>query len=308
MASDARSGAPGSARADGPRASVWTGTAERLDRVLPQLGLARSRSRAAELIASGGVRLDGAPAAKAGTRVEPGSRIEITAADHYVSRAAAKLLEGLDRFGVDPAGRIALDVGASTGGFTQVLLERGAAAVLAIDVGRDQFAVELRDDPRVRLVEGCNARDLTPESLAADTGTVERPDLVVADLSFISLSLVLPAIARTAAPDAELVLLIKPQFEVGRVRDGVVTDPAQWAEAIRIVLRSAREHGFAAHGLAASPITGGSGNREFLAHFARGERAGGAAPDPTEWEERIARLCAPRKPPARSGARTEGAA
>lgn len=277
--------------ADGAREAVWDGAAERLDRVLPQLGLARSRSRAAELIASGDVLLDGAPAAKAGARVDPGSRVAVTAPDRYVSRAAHKLVAGLDDFGVDPAGRIALDVGASTGGFTQVLLERGAVAVQAIDVGRDQIVPELRDDPRVHLVEGCNARELTPEGLAADTGIAEAPSLVVADLSFISLSLVLPAIARTAAADAELVLLIKPQFEVGRVRDGVVTDPAQWAEAIRIVLRSASEQGLAVRGLAASPIAGGSGNREFLVHFARGERTGADAPDPTEWEERIARLC-----------------
>lgn len=292
----------------GEGTAVWEGAAERLDRVLPQLGLARSRSRAAELIASGGVLLDGVLAAKAGARVDPGSRVEVTAADRYVSRAAHKLVEGLDRFGVDPAGRIALDIGASTGGFTQVLLERGAAVVQAIDVGRDQFAAELRDDPRVRLVEGCNARDLTREGLAADTGVADRPSLVVADLSFISLTLVLPAIARSAAPEADLVLLVKPQFEVGRVRDGVVTDPAQRAEAIRIVLRAARELGLAARGLVASPIAGGSGNREFLVHFARGERAGAQPSDPTEWEERIALLCGAPARSAQSDARTEGGA
>lgn len=287
---------------------VWEGAAERLDRVLPQLGLARSRSRAAELIAGGGVLLDGAPAAKAGVRVDPGSRITVVGSDHYVSRAAHKLIAGLDLFGVDPAGRVALDLGASTGGFTQVLLERGATAVQAIDVGHDQLVPELRADSRVRLVEGRNARELTPENLAADTGIPEAPSLVVADLSFISLTLVLPAIARCAASDADLVLLIKPQFEVGRVRDGVVTDPVQWAEAIRTVLGAASEHGIVACGLAASPIAGGSGNREFLAHFARGERAGAETADPTEWEERIAQLCGARARAGRFDTRAEGRA
>jgi 23S rRNA (cytidine1920-2'-O)/16S rRNA (cytidine1409-2'-O)-methyltransferase len=301
---DAAAG-PGDPERD-PREAVWGGEPERLDRVLPQLGLARSRSRAAELIASGGVLLDGVPAAKAGVRVDSGSRVEVTAADRYVSRAAHKLIAGLDGFGVSPAGRIALDVGASTGGFTQVLLERGAVAVQAIDVGRDQLAPELRDDPRVRLVEGCNARELTPEGLAADTGIAERPSLVVADLSFISLTLVLPAIARSVASEADLVLLIKPQFEVGRVRDGVVTDPGQWAEAIRIVLRAALELDLVVHGLAASPIAGGSGNREFLVHFARGERAGAQTLDPTEWEERIVLLCGAPARNAQSSTRTEG--
>lgn len=264
----------------------WHGEPERLDRVLPQLGLARSRSRAAELIAAGGVRVDGRPVTKAGARVVAGSRIEVTGSDHYVSRAAHKLIAGLDGFGIDPAGRVALDLGASTGGFTQVLLERGARTVLAIDVGHDQMAAQLREDPRVRLVEGCNARELEPRLLATATGVADPPGLVVADLSFISLGLILPAIARCAAPGADLLLLIKPQFEVGRVRDGVVSDPALRAEAIRGVLRAAAGHGFAARGLARSPIAGGAGNREFLVHLAD---AGDA--HPTEWEGRIAELC-----------------
>ena len=265
---------------------VWLGEGERLDRALPQLGLARSRSQAAELIAAGSVLVDGRPATKSGARVPEGARIAVAGGDHYVSRAAHKLIAGLDEFGIDPAGRVALDLGASTGGFTQVLLERGARAVQAIDVGHDQLVPELRADARVRLVEGRNARELTAENLAADTGVSEPPALVVADLSFISLGLILPAIARCAAPDADLVLLVKPQFEVGRVRDGVVTDPALWALAIRTVLRAGEEHGFAARGLARSPIAGGSGNREFLVHFAGVDDA-----HPTEWEGRIAELC-----------------
>ena len=272
---------------DGARGAVWAGGTARLDRVLAEAGLARSRSRATELIAAGGVRVDGVLATKAGSRVETGSRIEVSGDDHYVSRAAHKLIAGLDRFGIDPEGRVALDVGASTGGFTQVLLERGARAVQAIDVGHDQLVAELRSDPRVHLVEGWNARELDPEALAARTGIAEAPDLVVADLSFISLTLILPAVVRCAAVEADLVLLIKPQFEVGRVRDGVVTDPALWAEAIRNVLASASESGLVVRGLAGSPIAGGAGNREFLVHFQRG-----SAEDPTEWESRITELVA----------------
>lgn len=275
--------------------AVWEAEPVRLDRALAELGLARSRSRAGELIAAGGVRVDGLIAAKAGARVPSGARIEMIDGDRYVSRAAHKLLTALDRFHVDPEGLVALDLGASTGGFTQVLLERGARTVLAIDVGHDQLAAELRDDPRVRLVEGRNARELTPEGLAADTGEADPPSLVTADLSFISLTLILPAIARVAAPEAALVLLIKPQFEVGRVRDGVVTNPAQWGEAIRTVLRSAAAHGFAARGLELSPVVGGNGNREFLGCFARD-----AAADPEEWEGRIDELCAAAADPVPS--------
>lgn len=267
--------------------AVWQGALERLDRVLPELGLVRSRSRAAELIASGDVRVDGRVATKAGARVGVGSTIAVSGNDRYVSRGAHKLIAGLDGFGIEAAGRLALDLGASTGGFTQVLLERGAREVLAVDVGHDQLVPELRKDPRVRVVEGCNARELTAEGLAADTGVVEAPTLVVADLSFISLTLILPAIARVAAPRAELILLIKPQFEVGRtgIREGIVVDPALRAEAIRTVLGSAAENGFAVQGLEPSPIAGSHGNREFLVHLSRGGDA-----DPTEWEARIAEL------------------
>ena len=278
--------------------AVWEGPPERLDRVVPELGLARSRSRAGELIAAGKVRVDGVAAGKPGTRVRPGSRVEISGADHYVSRAAHKLLAALDRFGVDPGGRLALDLGASTGGFTQVLLERGARAVQAVDVGHGQLDGRLRADARVRAVEGCNARELTAERLAALTAIPDRPSLVVADLSFISLGLILPAIARTASEDAELLLLVKPQFEVGRVRDGVVTNPEQWADAIRGVLRSAAEHGYAASGIEASPIAGGRGNREFLVRFVSASK-----PDPTEWEHRIDALCRGRADPSPEGAR-----
>ncbi|MEJ6490257.1 TlyA family RNA methyltransferase [Leucobacter sp. USCH14] len=267
------------------RRATWAGDAQRLDRVLPLLGLARSRSRATELIGGGHVAVNGVAAAKPGTRVASGDLVVVAGDDQYVGRAAHKLLAALEEFQVGPADRVALDLGASTGGFTQVLLERGARTVLAIDVGHDQLAPQLRDDSRVKLVEGRNARELTPSNLAADTGISEAPTLVVADLSFISLRLVLPAISACAAPDAELVLLVKPQFEVGRVKDGVVTSPGQWRDAVLGVMHAAEEHGFTPGGLAVSPVTGARGNREFLAHFVRGGETGA-----TEWEARVAEL------------------
>lgn len=276
------------------RDNVWPGPVERLDRVLPALGLARSRTQAAALIAAGGVLVDGLPAMKAGQRIAAGSRVQAPAADPYVSRGAHKLIAALDAFGINVRDSVALDLGASTGGFTQVLLERGARVVQAIDVGHDQLAPELRRDPRVRLVEGCNARDLDAQALAEATGVVGAPRVVVADLSFISLTLILPAIVRCAAQDAQMVLLVKPQFEVGRVRDGIVTDPEQRAEALRTVLAAAAAQGLACTGIEASPITGGSGNVEYLAAFARA-----ASPDPSEWEGRVAELSGA---PQRNGA------
>lgn len=270
---------------DHERSAVWEGAPHRLDRVMPELGLARSRTQASDWIAGGHVRVDDARATKTGMKVDAGSRIDVSAPDEYVSRAAHKLIAGLDRFGVDPTAKIALDLGASTGGFTQVLLEHGARAVLAIDVGHGQLVDDLRQDERVRLVEGCNARDLTAESLASATGEAEPPSLVVADLSFISLTLILPAIARCAAGNAEVVLLIKPQFEVGRVKDGVVTDARLRTQAIRAVMAAAAEAGFATRGLELSPIEGGYGNREFLGYFVRDDQ-----PDPTEWEARAVAL------------------
>ncbi|KAF5291229.1 hypothetical protein FQR65_LT20487 [Abscondita terminalis] len=265
----------------------WGGESERLDRALSGLGLARSRSHAAELIAAGGVRVDGVTALKPGVRVRQGALLAVSQADHYVSRGAHKLVAALDEFGIAPGGRLALDLGASTGGFTQVLIERGAREVLAVDVGHGQLVESLRTDPRVRVVEGCNARELDAEMLAELTGVSERPSLIVADLSFISLTLVLPAMVRCAAADAEFVLLIKPQFEVGRVRDGVVTDPELWADAIRTVLRAATERGLTVRGLAQSPIAGGAGNREFLVYI-----TSAASGNPQEWEDRVRELCA----------------
>ncbi|WP_449278866.1 TlyA family RNA methyltransferase [Leucobacter sp. GX24907] len=288
---------------------VWRGSAHRLDRVLVDLGLIRSRSQAAQRIAAGLVSVDGELVTKVGQRVPDGGRVELRSdgTGHYVGRAAQKLLAALDDFSIDPTGRRALDLGASTGGFTQVLLERGAQLVQAVDVGHGQMDDTLRQDPRVRLVEGCNARELNADSLARLTGEAERPELVVADLSFISLTLILPAIARTAAPDADAVLLIKPQFEVGRtgIQEGIVTDPSLRAEAIRTVLQSAVACGYRAAGLAISPITGAEGNIEFLVHLVPATAA-----DPSEWEGRIEALCSgaeapdPREPAPNGALRT----
>jgi len=245
--------------------------ASRLDVALTARGLVRSRSQAAEFIASGRVRVDGEVVTKAATRVPGRSEVQIDGVDRYVSRAAHKLLAGIDRFAPAIADRLAIDLGASTGGFTQVLLEHGAREVIALDVGHGQLVDELRADPRVQVVEGCNARDLTPEMLAEVSGSPAAPSLVVGDLSFISLRLVLPAIARIAAPDAELLLLIKPQFEVGRqgIREGIVVDPALADAAVQGVVDRATELGFTHGGTTPSPITGEHGNREFLAYFFR---------------------------------------
>ena len=273
---------------------VWAGEPVRLDRALAESGLARSRSHAAELIAAARTRVNGRVAAKASEKVPDGAMLSAADLDHYVSRGAHKLVAGLDAFGVDPAGRLALDVGASTGGFTQVLLERGARAVLAIDVGHDQLSVELQGDPRIRLVEGLNAREVTAAGLAEATGEPAPPEVIVADLSFIALPLVLPAMVSVAAETADFVLLIKPQFEVGRsgIRDGIVVDPARRANAIRGVLAAAFTLGLRTQGLIPSPIVGGAGNREYVVHFTRGRGPSDSGGDPTEWDARIRALAA----------------
>lgn len=273
---------------------IWAGESVRLDRALAESGLARSRSHAAELIAAGRTRIDGRPATKAAEKVSGGAVLAAADLDHYVSRGAHKLVAGLDAFGVDPTGRLALDVGASTGGFTQVLLERGARAVLAIDVGHDQLSESLKGDPRIRLVEGLNAREMTPAGLAEATGEPGQPEIVVADLSFIALPLVLPAMVAVAAEAADFVLLIKPQFEVGRsgIRDGIVVDPARRERAVQGVLAAARALGLHTQGLIPSPIVGGAGNREYVVHFTRGRGPSDSGGDPTEWDARIRALTA----------------
>lgn len=240
-----------------------TGGRQRLDELLVARALFASRSRARDAIERGTVLVDGIVAVKAGQGVSPMAQIEIDdPARAYVSRAALKLIAGLDHFGIDPAGCRALDIGASTGGFTQVLLERGAAHVTAIDVGHGQMVQELRDDPRVTCLEGVNARDLSADMLEGPV------DLVVSDVSFISLKLALPPALGLAAPGARGVFLVKPQFEAGREaigKGGLLKDATEGprvAQALKDWL-DATPH-WRALGLADSPIEGGDGNREFL--------------------------------------------
>ena len=235
----------------------------RLDQLLVERGLAESRAKAQALILAGKVfsgerRLD-----KAGTTVASDIAIEVRGAEHpWVSRGALKLIRGLDHFALDVAGKVAIDVGSSTGGFTEVLLARGAAKVYAVDVGRGQLAWTLRNDPRVVVMEGVNARRLTPEDLA------EAPQIIVCDASFIGLEVVLPAALALATQDALLIALIKPQFEVGKGRvgkGGIVRDPALHVEVCeRIGNWLSNTMGWRVLGITESPITGQDGNKEFL--------------------------------------------
>jgi 23S rRNA (cytidine1920-2'-O)/16S rRNA (cytidine1409-2'-O)-methyltransferase len=258
----------------------------RLDVELVRRGLTRSRSLAVRAIDEGRVTVDGRPALKPSLRVGPDAVLALDGDDRWVSRSAGKLAGALDAFDVEVAGRLALDVGASTGGFTQVLLERGAREVIALDVGHGQLDPLVRRDDRVRVVEGVNARDLTPELLAAVSGTAERPGLVVADVSFISLGLVLPAIVG-ATGSADQVLLIKPQFEVGRtgIREGVVRDRAARQDAVTGVLWAAWDLGLSAAGLIPSPVVGGHGNQEYLVWL-----SASTGREPASWRSAIADL------------------
>jgi 23S rRNA (cytidine1920-2'-O)/16S rRNA (cytidine1409-2'-O)-methyltransferase len=251
----------------------------RLDAELVRRGLARSRQHADELVGAGRVTVSGAVATKPATQVDPAVPIVVAADDAdpgYASRGGHKLAGALDAFapdGLDPTGREALDAGASTGGFTDVLLRRGAARVIAVDVGYGQLVWALQTDERVTVLDRQNVRDLTPELLPY------RPDLVVGDLSFISLRLVLPALRGCATPGADLVLMVKPQFEVGRERlgaGGVVRDPALRADAVATVAAAATDLGLGVRGVVASPLPGPSGNVEYFLWL----RAGAPPLDP----------------------------
>ncbi|HEY4991695.1 MAG TPA: TlyA family RNA methyltransferase [Nakamurella sp.] len=240
----------------------------RLDAELVRRGLARSREQAAELIATGRVSISGRVAAKPATAVDPGApllvRDDVTN-ENWASRGAHKLIGALDAFAdVEIPGRRCLDAGASTGGFTDVLLRRGAREVVAVDVGYGQLVWRLQTDDRVRLHDRTNVRTLTPEAIGGPA------ELIVADLSFISLTLVLPALTACAAPGADLVPMVKPQFEVGRDRigaGGVVRDLGHRVDAVAGVVTAAGLLGWGLLGVTASPIPGPSGNVEFFVHL-----------------------------------------
>lgn len=235
---------------------------ERIDKLLVDRGLVASRERARRLIMAGEVRVGGHVVDKAGALVASDASIAVTGEDlPYVSRGGVKLAGALDYFGTAVAGLVALDVGASTGGFTDCLLKRGARAVIAVDVGYGQLAWSLRQDPRVTLLERTNIRRLDRTRLPA------TPELATVDASFISLRLVLPKIAELVAPGGDVIALVKPQFEVGKGHvgsGGVVRDPALHAAAVAEVRNAALSLGFACLGECESPLRGPKGNREFF--------------------------------------------
>jgi 23S rRNA (cytidine1920-2'-O)/16S rRNA (cytidine1409-2'-O)-methyltransferase len=237
----------------------------RVDVELVRRGLARSRAQAAELIGAGRVSIDGIPAVKPATAVAVTANLTVSGAErNWVSRGAHKLIGALDAFQIAVEGRRCLDAGASTGGFTEVLLDRGAAHVTAVDVGYGQLAWSLRTDPRVTVIERTNVRDLAVEAVGG------AAEVVVADLSFISLTAVLPALIGCASPGADIVPMVKPQFEVGRGQvgaGGVVVDPSLRTAAVLAVAERAEQLGWRTAGVVASPLPGPSGNVEYFLHL-----------------------------------------
>lgn len=236
----------------------------RLDHALVMQGRARSTTAAQSLIRAGLVRLGGVVADRPDQLVDPGAELAVLGRARYVSRGGDKLAAALDAFAFDPAGRTGLDVGASTGGFTDVLLQRGAAAVIAVDVGYGQLAWSLRQDPRVTVLERVNIRELD---------ALPRPaDFAVIDVSFISLRLVLPAVRRLLSPPADVVALVKPQFEVGKGevgKGGVVRRPEQHLEVLRSLRDFVTAQGWTVGGDVRSPVTGAKGNQEFFFYLRR---------------------------------------
>jgi len=234
----------------------------RLDQALVERGLVASRERAQAMVRAGLVRVAGVTMGEPDQMVSAEQAIEVAGTTTYVSRGGEKLVAALDAFTIDPSGRTALDVGASTGGFTDVLLQRGASRVIAVDVGYGQLAWSLRQDPRVTVMERVNIRHLEQLPLPAD--------LAVIDVSFISLRLVLPRVAELLSPPGEVVALVKPQFEVGKGavgKGGVVRDPDQHRAVVNGLRQFAAEIGYTVAGEIPSPILGAKGNREFLLYF-----------------------------------------
>lgn len=257
------SGVRGTAAAVTDRAGGETRakTKVRLDVALVERGLLESREKAARLILAGDARVDGQRVDKAGALVAPGARLELAARPRFVSRGGDKLIHALVTFGIPPRGRVAIDVGASTGGFTHCLLEQGAVKVYAVDVGQGQLDAKLRADGRVVVMEKTNARNLPVDSFP------EPPDLATVDVSFISLEKVLPSVFGVLTSKGEAVVLVKPQFEVGKGqvgKGGVVRDGSHHRAVISRVARFAVLHGWHVRGITASPLKGPKGNREFF--------------------------------------------
>jgi 23S rRNA (cytidine1920-2'-O)/16S rRNA (cytidine1409-2'-O)-methyltransferase len=251
----------------------------RLDVWLAAAGLAPSREKAQALVMAGRVRVDGLVVQKAGTAVRPDARVEVDPGPVHVGRGALKLQGALDTFGVDPSGLVAIDVGASTGGFTEILLARGAVRVFAVDSGRAQLHESLRQDPRVVCLERTNARSLGPEVIPEACG------IGVMDVSFISVLKILPALRAVLLPSAPLLTLVKPQFEVGRDqvgRGGLVKDPALHRQVLLAVAQGAQALRYAVRAACPSPIEGQDGNREFFLHL--------TTDGPVLSEERLASL------------------
>ena len=244
----------------------------RLDALIVARGLAATRARARALVLAGRVRVDGVRQTKAGTAVSGDARIALTVPDHpYVGRGGVKLARALDRFGIEVRGRTALDIGASTGGFTDAMLRRGAKRVVALDVGRGQLDWKLRADPRVVPLEGINARGLTQEMLP---GGVHPVDLVTIDVSFISLRLVLPVAPALVRDDGDVVALVKPQFEAARDevgKGGIVRDRTVRRRVIGQVVAAADAVGLACVSTTPAPRRGAAGNREYFVHLRRRE-------------------------------------
>ncbi len=236
----------------------------RLDQLVVDKGLAPSRERARALILAGQVSVDGQPHTKAGTQIDSAADVALIAPVHpYVGRGGLKLAHALETFGIAVDGRDALDIGASTGGFTDVLLQRGATRVIALDVGHGQIDWTLRNDPRVVVIEHFNARRLTPGDLPGPV------DVVTIDVSFISLRQILPVVPPLLRPHADVIALVKPQFEAGRseIRKGVIRDAEVQSRVVGEVSAAAREVGLNPVASTPSPITGAKGNVEFLIHF-----------------------------------------
>ena len=240
----------------------------RLDVLVVERGLAGSRERARALILAGQVRVNGQLATKAGTFVAADASVDLSGPEHpYVSRGGVKLAAALDAFSIQADGRRALDIGASTGGFTDALLQRGASLVVAVDVGHGQLDWTLRNDPRVVVLERVNARTLSAGQLPE---TARRFDIITIDVSFISLRHILPVVPPLLAPEGDVVALVKPQFEAGRGevgKGGIVRDPDVHARVVEDITRAADTLGLRRFGMVESPIAGMEGNREFLLHL-----------------------------------------